>query len=61
MGDRAAEELLIEEMVERQVDGIIYATLAASVVRVPEKLRDVRSVLLNCVDPERRPARRAAR
>jgi LacI family transcriptional regulator len=53
MGDRAAEELLIEEMVERQVDGIVYATLAASLVTVPEKLRDVRAVLLNCVDPER--------
>ena len=53
MGDRAAEELLIEEMVERQVDGIIYTTLAASRVSVPEKLRDVRAVLLNCVDPER--------
>jgi len=53
MGDRAAEELLIEEMVERQVDGIIYATLAASLVSVPEKLRDVRAVLLNCLDPER--------
>ena len=52
MGDRAAEELLIEEMVERQVDGIIYATLAASLVSVPEKLRDVRAVLLNCLDPE---------
>ena len=53
MGDRAAEELLIEEMVERQVDGIIYATLAASIVQVPEKLRHVRAVLLNCLDPER--------
>ncbi len=53
MGDRSAEELLIEEMVERQVDGIIYATLAASIVQVPEKLRDVRAVLLNCIDPER--------
>jgi LacI family transcriptional regulator len=53
MGDRAAEDLLIEEMVERQVDGIIYATLAASLVTVPEKLRDVRAVLLNCLDPER--------
>ena len=40
-------------MVDRQVDGIIYATLAASLVQVPEKLRDVRTVLLNCVDPER--------
>jgi LacI family transcriptional regulator len=53
MGDRAGEELLIEEMVARQVDGIIYATLAASIVQVPEKLRDVRAVLLNCLDPER--------
>ncbi len=53
MGDRAGEELLIEEMVARQVDGIIYATLAASIVQVPEKLRDVRAVMLNCTDPER--------
>ena len=35
------------------MDGIIYATLAASLVTVPEKLRDVRAVLLNCLDPER--------
>lgn len=52
MGDRAAEELLIEEMVERQVDGIIYATRAASSVRVPEQLSHARAVLLNCFDPE---------
>jgi LacI family transcriptional regulator len=53
MGDRAAERLLIQDMVDRQVDGIIYATLTASVTRVPDALRGVRSVLLNCVDPER--------
>jgi LacI family transcriptional regulator len=51
MGDRAAEELLIRDMVERQVDGIVYATLTASTVHVPERLRDVRAVLLNCQDP----------
>ena len=43
MGDRGAERLLIEEMVDRQVDGIIYATLAASRVQVPEALRGVRA------------------
>lgn len=52
MGNQAAERLLIEDMVDRQVDGIIYATLAASSVRVPEALRGVRSVLLNCIDPD---------
>ncbi len=52
MGDLAAERLLIRDMVDRQVDGIIYATLAASSVQVPEALRGVRSVLLNCVDPD---------
>jgi LacI family transcriptional regulator len=52
MGDRDAEKLLIEDMVDRQVDGIIYATLAASTVHVPESLRNVRTVLLNCQDPD---------
>lgn len=52
MGDRAAEKLLIEDMVDRQVDGIIYATLVASRVQVPEKLRGIRTALLNCVDPD---------
>lgn len=50
MGDRDAEELLIEEMVDRQVDGIIYATRAASALSVPERLRATRAVLLNCRD-----------
>ncbi len=51
MGDPAAEELLIKDMVDRQVDGIVYATLAATIVQVPAALRDVRAVLLNCQDP----------
>jgi LacI family transcriptional regulator len=52
MGDPDAERLLIEDMVDRQVDGIIYATRAASLVSVPKRLRDVRTVLLNCRDPD---------
>jgi LacI family transcriptional regulator len=52
MGDPAVEDLLIKELTDRQVDGIIYATLAASRVSVPERLRKGRTVLLNCVDPD---------
>lgn len=52
MGDRGAERLLIEDMVDRQVDGIVYATRAASTVHLPEKLGGVRTVLLNCLDPD---------
>jgi LacI family transcriptional regulator len=51
-GDPELERLLIEEMLDRQVDGIVYATLATSSVTVPPGLRKHRTVLLNCVDAE---------
>ena len=51
MGNPEVEGLLVEEMVDRQVDGILYATLVASRVRLPESLRHGRTVLLNCADP----------
>ncbi len=51
MGDPDSESLLIRDMLDRQVDGIIYATLTASTVQLPASLRDVRAVLLNCQDP----------
>ncbi len=51
MGDPVLEELLIMDMLDRQVDGIVYATAAASLVEVPEPLRAGRTVLLNCADP----------
>jgi len=50
-GNPDLESLYIEELLDRQVDGIIYATRTASRVRVPESLRQRRTVLLNCVDP----------
>jgi LacI family transcriptional regulator len=53
-GDPELEALLIEEMLDRQVDGIVYATLATSAVTVPAGLRTHRAVLLNCVDTEAR-------
>ncbi len=51
LGDRAIEALLIEEMIDRQVDGIVYVTLRASSATVPTSLRSMPTVLLNCVDP----------
>ena len=50
-GDRELESLLIEEMLDRRVDGIVYATLVTDEIRVPAALLQHRAVLLNCVDP----------
>ena len=50
-GDPELERLLIEEMRERGVDGVVYATRTARTVRLPDGLRGVRAVLLNCEDP----------
>lgn len=50
-GDPGLERLLIEEMRERNVDGVVYATRTAQAVRLPEGLRGTRAVLLNCEDP----------
>lgn len=50
-GDAEVEHLLIEEMLDRDVDGIVYATRTARSIRVPDRLGAVRAVLLNCEDP----------
>jgi LacI family transcriptional regulator len=50
-GDGAARDLLIDEMVDRQVDGIIYATRNALRVELPPLLRGPRVVTLNCYQP----------
>lgn len=49
-GDPQLEALLVEEMLDRHVDGIIYATMVTAEVSVPQSLRQQRVVLLNCVD-----------
>jgi LacI family transcriptional regulator len=51
LGNPEVEGLLVEEMLDRQVDGILYATVAASRVDLPESLKVGKTVLLNCVDP----------
>lgn len=51
LGNPEVEGLLVEEMLDRQVDGILYATVVASRVELPTTLRKGRTVLLNCIDP----------
>ncbi len=50
-GDPKVERLLIEEMLDRRVDGIVYVRLVHSEVTVPTILAHGRAVLLNCLDP----------
>jgi len=50
-GDAEVERMLIEEMIDRQVDGIVYVTRTGLEIQVPEKLAGTRTVLLNCFDP----------
>lgn len=51
-GDPEVERRLVEEMLDRRVDGIVYSRLTTSEVVVPEVLRQQRVILLNCVDRE---------
>ena len=52
-GDADARDLLIDEMIDRQVDGIIYATRTALRTEFPARLAGTRAVMLNCYDPDR--------
>jgi LacI family transcriptional regulator len=52
-GDPGARDLLIDEMIDRQVDGIIYATRTALRTEFPARLAGTRAVMLNCSDPDR--------
>jgi LacI family transcriptional regulator len=50
-GDASIEARLIEEMIDREVDGIVYLTLVTRQVFVPDALLQHRVVLANCLDP----------
>lgn len=52
-GDDHARDLLIDEMIDRQVDGVIYATRTALRTEFPARLAGTRAVMLNCYDPDR--------
>ena len=51
-GDPELEALLIQEMLDRQVDGIAFVRLVTSRVTIPKLLRGHRVVLVNCVDAD---------
>jgi LacI family transcriptional regulator len=51
-GDPAVEEAAVEELIARRVDGIVYASMAHLAVTPPRNLRDVPTVLINCVSTE---------
>ncbi|PBC59698.1 transcriptional regulator [Streptomyces sp. Tue6028] len=48
-GDPAKEEAAVAELLDRRVDGIIYAAMSLRRVRVPEGLHRTHSVLANCL------------
>ena len=48
-GDPKALEQVVEDLLDRQVDGFIYATSWTKAVEVPPALSGQRVVLLNCV------------
>jgi LacI family transcriptional regulator len=48
-GDPEVEALLVEEMLDRRVDGIVYVRRTTSKIVVPPSLENEHVVLLNCV------------
>ncbi|MBU4337715.1 MAG: LacI family DNA-binding transcriptional regulator [Actinobacteria bacterium] len=48
-GDSRMELALVQNLLDRQVDGVIYASMFTRAVTVPALLRAVPLVLLNCV------------
>ncbi|MGW7721586.1 LacI family DNA-binding transcriptional regulator, partial [Streptomyces chartreusis] len=48
-GDAAKEDAAVAELLDRRVDGIIYAAMSLRRVRVPEGLHRTHSVLANCL------------
>ncbi len=52
-GNEAVEKAAIGMLLERQVEGIIYATMYHRPVNPPQDLRSVPTVLLDCFVPDR--------
>jgi LacI family transcriptional regulator len=54
-GDREVEERLVEDLLGRQVDGFVYASMFTRQVTLPEALHGHPVVLLNCVSAGEEP------
>ncbi len=50
LGQENSQELLLNELLDHQVDGIIYAAMFTREVTVPQVLSNIPHVLLNCLD-----------
>ncbi|MEU0852753.1 LacI family DNA-binding transcriptional regulator [Streptomyces flaveolus] len=48
-GDPAKEDAAVAELLDRRVDGIVYAAMSLRRVRVPEGLHRTHAVLANCL------------
>jgi LacI family transcriptional regulator len=55
-GDPALEPVLIDDLVARQVDGLLYTTASHDQVTLPAALDGQRVVLLNCESDSARPS-----
>lgn len=53
-GDVGIRDRLIDEMLDRRVDGIVYVTRTSLEIEFPARLREARTVLLNCVAEDHR-------
>jgi LacI family transcriptional regulator len=58
-GDPVVEEKLISDLLDRQVDAFVYASMFTRYVRVPKLLRGHPVVLLNCLTRSAEPAQHA--
>jgi len=58
-GDPLVEEKLVSDLLDRQVDAFIYASMFTRYVRVPKLLRGHPVVLLNCLTRAARPVHHA--
>jgi len=52
LGDAALERQVLEGLIDRRVDGFLYASMFTRVVEVPAALTDLPHVLLNCLPRE---------
>ena len=52
-GDQRLKQIAVDMMLERQVDGIIYATMYHRPVKPPANMLEVPAVLINCYTDDR--------
>ncbi|GLY95767.1 LacI family DNA-binding transcriptional regulator [Actinoplanes sp. NBRC 103695] len=58
-GDPVIEEKLISDLLDRQVDAFVYASMSTRYVRLPKLLRGSKVALLNCLTRAAAPAQHA--